>query len=345
MTDPTNPPKIRDVARLAGVSVATVSRALSNPAIVSEQARIAVEKAVAETGYTVNLMARNLRQQQVGAVLALVPNLANPFFSEILAGISDTLRAEGLSLLVLDTLRTDPDTPNGGIRSYLSRSRADGVIVLDGTLDPALFAHGSCPPLVQACEWIEGLAGPRVLADNETGARLAIEHLLGLGHRDIVHLTGPAQNTLSISRAAGVDAALAAAGLPPAHRLEGAFTLSSGRAAAEALLARAPAPPPSSATTTRWLSASWQGCALLALTCRATSRSWALTTSRCPPTPACPSPPSDKNAPTSGAALPRDCLHNAPPPPRTKPSSSPSNSSSGTAPRKGSKAAPIKTGA
>ncbi|EKE69628.1 LacI family DNA-binding transcriptional regulator [Celeribacter baekdonensis] len=242
MTDPTNPPKIRDVARLAGVSVATVSRALSNPAIVSEQARIAVEKAVAETGYTVNLMARNLRQQQVGAVLALVPNLANPFFSEILAGISDTLRAEGLSLLVLDTLRTDPDTPNGGIRSYLSRSRADGVIVLDGTLDPALFAHGSCPPLVQACEWIEGLAGPRVLADNETGARLAIEHLLGLGHRDIVHLTGPAKNTLSISRAAGVDAALATAGLPPAHRLEGAFTLSSGRAAAEALLARTPRP-------------------------------------------------------------------------------------------------------
>ncbi|MBE9638695.1 LacI family DNA-binding transcriptional regulator [Salipiger mangrovisoli] len=242
MKDPAAAPRIHDVAKLAGVSVATVSRVLSNPSIVSERTRQAVEKAVEETGYTVNLMARNLRQQQVGAVLALVPNLANPFFSEILAGISGTLRAEGLSLLVLDTRQTDPGSPSRGLRAYLNRSRADGVIVLDGSLDPALFDHAACPPVVQACEWIDGLVGPRVLADNTSGARMAVEHLLGLGHRRILHLTGPSANTLSQSRAAGVAAALAAAGLPPAPRIEGAFTLKSGHAASAALLAQAELP-------------------------------------------------------------------------------------------------------
>lgn len=210
MKDPDQAPRIHDVAKLAGVSVATVSRVLSNPSIVAERTRIAVEKAVAETGYTVNVMARNLRQQQVGGVLALVPNLANPFFSAILAGIADALREEGLSLLVLDTRRADTGSATGGIRSYLTRSRADGLIVLDGSLDPALFSQPSCPPVVQACEWIDGLAGPRVLADNEAGARLAVEHLLGLGHRRIMHVTGPMENTLSQSRAAGVAQARSA---------------------------------------------------------------------------------------------------------------------------------------
>ena len=237
MRDPEQAPRIHDVAKLAGVSVATVSRVLSNPSIVAERTRRAVEKAVAETGYTVNVMARNLRQQQVGGVLALVPNLANPFFSSILAGIADALREEGLSLLVLDTRRADTGSPTGGIRSYLTRSRADGLIVLDGSLDPALFSQPSCPPVVQACEWIDGLAGPRVLADNAAGARFAVEHLLGLGHRRIMHVTGPSENTLSQSRSAGVAQALGPLGLAPVARMEGAFTLASGHAAAAALMA------------------------------------------------------------------------------------------------------------
>jgi LacI family transcriptional regulator, repressor for deo operon, udp, cdd, tsx, nupC, and nupG len=165
-----------------------------------------------------------------------VPNLANPFFSEILAGISETLRAEGLSLLVLDTRQTDPGAAGRGLQAYLNRSRADGVIVLDGSLDRSLFEHAACPPVVQACEWIDGLHGPRVLADNQTGARLAVEHLLALGHRRILHLTGPASNSLSVSRAAGVAEALEAAGLPPAPCIEGAFSLGSGHAASAGVL-------------------------------------------------------------------------------------------------------------
>lgn len=245
MSDPTRPPRIHDVAKLAGVSVATVSRAMSNPGIVSEGTRKAVEDAIAATGYTLNLTARNLRQQQVGGVLALVPNIANPFFSQILAGISEVLRQRGLSLLVMDTTSV-PDQPALTVLGpYLNKSRSDGVIVLDGRLDPALFTRPGCPPVVQACEWIEGLDAPRVLADNVKGGELAAQHLTGLGHTRILHVTGPAQNSLTASRRQGFLQGLAQAGLPTprdSDSIRGDFSTRSGVEAAPKIIAMDPRP-------------------------------------------------------------------------------------------------------
>lgn len=205
---------------------------MSNPAIVSDATRKAVEEAIAETGYTLNVAARNLRQSQVGGVLALVPKLANPFFSVILSGIADVLRGNGLNLLVLDTSIQGGTGRREAIGAHLNRSRSDGVIVLDGGLDADLFRQPNCPPVVQACEWIDGLEAPRVLADNAEGGRLAIRHLTGLGHRRILHLTGPEGNSLTGARRAGVLAGLTEAGLPPAPELAGDFSLRSGHAAA-----------------------------------------------------------------------------------------------------------------
>lgn len=236
MTDTRRPPRIHDVAKLAGVSVATVSRVMSNPSIVTETTRQAVEHAIAETGYTLNVAARNLRQQQVGGVLALVPKLANPFFSVILSGIADVLRGNGLNLLVLDTSIQGGSGRREAISAYLNRSRSDGVIVLDGGLDADLFRQPNCPPVVQACEWIEGLEAPRVLADNAEGGRLAIAHLIGLGHRKILHLTGPVGNSLTGARRLGVQAGLAQGGLLEAARIGGDFSLQSGHAAARQVL-------------------------------------------------------------------------------------------------------------
>lgn len=210
---------------------------MSNPSIVSDSTRKAVEQAIAETGYTLNVAARNLRQQQVGGVLALVPKLANPFFSVILSGIADVLRGNGLNLLVLDTSIQGGTGRREAIGAYLNRSRSDGVIVLDGGLDADLFRQPNCPPVVQACEWIEGLEAPRVLADNAEGARLAIAHLTGLGHRRILHLTGPEGNSLTRARREGVLAALADAGLAETTSwLNGDFSLQSGHAAAAQLV-------------------------------------------------------------------------------------------------------------
>jgi LacI family transcriptional regulator, repressor for deo operon, udp, cdd, tsx, nupC, and nupG len=94
-------PRIRDVARVAGVSTATVSRALSRPEVVSPATLEAVLAAVRVTGYTINQAARNLRQQRTGGIVALVPNLANPFFSRILAGIGGGVVAVGVKAPVV----------------------------------------------------------------------------------------------------------------------------------------------------------------------------------------------------------------------------------------------------
>ena len=79
---------IQDIAKAAGVSTATVSRALSNPELLSQTKLLAVKEAIKNTGYRVNRNARNLRKQKAAAVLVLVPNLGNPFFSKILSGIN-----------------------------------------------------------------------------------------------------------------------------------------------------------------------------------------------------------------------------------------------------------------
>lgn len=239
MTDhpPPRAARIGDVARLAGVSTATVSRALSTPAMVSETTRRAVLDAVAATGYSANVSARNLRRRRTGSVTALVPGLANPFFSGILAGMAETLGPRGLDLVVADTALGDPACPR--LAGQADRSRADGLLVLDGRIDPALLSRPRCPPAVQVCETVPGAAGPRVLADNAAGAADAVAHLAGLGHARIGRLAGPDANSLTEARAAGYRAAMEARGLQirPDWQLRGDFTLEAGAAAAARLLA------------------------------------------------------------------------------------------------------------
>ncbi len=228
---------ISDVARLAGVSTATVSRTLSNPAIVSERARKAVLAAIDRTGYSANVSARNLRRRQAGGVLALAPNLANPFFSEILAGMSDVLGDHDMNLIVADTRIGERGRRR--LVDYADRSRADGLLVLDGQIDRALVDRPNCPPVVQVCEIVAGLDAPRVVADNAGGAASAIAHLAGRGHTRIGRLSGPAGNSLTRGRDAGFRRAIAAAGLqvPAAAVVAGDFSFAAGRRAAAHLLA------------------------------------------------------------------------------------------------------------
>ncbi|WBU63507.1 LacI family DNA-binding transcriptional regulator [Paracoccus aerodenitrificans] len=245
MKDQSRAPRIHDVARLAGVSSATVSRALSKPDMVSEATRQAVAEAVRETGYIVNVTARNLRQQQVGGVLALVPNLANPFFSEILSGIASTLRARGLNLLVLDTRAANDGAPAATMASYLNRARCDGVIVMDGAVPAEMLSAPSCPPVVQVCEWTRGLNAPRILADNAGGACEAARHLTELGHRRILHLRGPSGNTLTTSRQSGFVEGVNRAGIDidrDVTRIDGDFSLRSGFETAARLARMQPRP-------------------------------------------------------------------------------------------------------
>ena len=237
-------PTIQDVARAANVSTATVSRALSSPDRVSEPTRRRVYEAVERTGYAVNQTARNLRRRRTGAIVVLVPNLGNPFFSRILAGIETAASLAGYTVLICDSRQQ-----RGGeerLAEYVRNNRADGLISLDGGLPPHLLEgdNGRRPVSIFACEWSEASELPSVRFDNAGGAELAVDHLAALGHTAIGHVLGPLENVLTKARFDGYARGLAAHGL--ARRGDwifgGDFSLDAGAEAAKRWLALADRP-------------------------------------------------------------------------------------------------------
>ena len=229
------------MARAAGVSTATVSRALSNPDLLSDTTRALVLEAIQSTGYRVNQAARNLRMQRAGAVLVLVPNLGKPFYSRILAGISDGFADSDYAVLIADT--ESRPLGDGELEGYFLDGRIDGVVSLDGGLDPA--ALEACAKLgvggriVFLCEWVEGADFSVIRSDNTEGARLAIRHLHALGHTRIAHITGPEGNVLTTLRREGMMEERSRLGLPAREEwiIRGDFSLQSGHRAAERILA------------------------------------------------------------------------------------------------------------
>lgn len=227
---------IKDIARLSGVSTATVSRTLSQPEKVAEETRQQVMAVVETYGYRINSSARNLRRQRTDAVLALVPDLNNPFFSAIFRGLQDTLAGAGRDLLVSDSLSSrDHGRP---FLSHLLAHRVDGLVCFDGAIPAPVLQDMATEKLrgrvVFACEWPQEGAFPSVRSDNAGGAVMAVDHLLELGHRDIAFLSGPRENVLTISRHQAVAARLAEKGLhlgPDRVHGEG-FSLEAGQAAA-----------------------------------------------------------------------------------------------------------------
>lgn len=228
-------PRIQEVAMAAGVSTATVSRTLSNPDLVSEKTREAVLAAVDKTGYRINRAAQNLRKRQAGAILVLLPDLGNPFFSQILSGIESVFATSDLSVLIADTNGIKQDQLTG----YFRDTRADGVILLDGAIPRAVLsdlAH-TAPNnrIVFACEWKPDIELPSVRSDNRGGAQQAVAHLVELGHRKIGHIAGPRNNVLTKERLAGFQDAMREFGIEvnPRWVVDGGdFSLDAGAQAA-----------------------------------------------------------------------------------------------------------------
>ncbi len=234
-------PRIQDVAKAAGVSTATVSRALTDPALLADSTRIAVQDAIRATGYRVNRAARNLRTRSAGAIMVMTPNLGNPFFSQILSGISATFAETDYAVLIADSQDQD-DIARMSV-DYFADTRIDGMISLDGSLTPDQLALLESSPhakgVVFACEWVHGMTLPSVRSDNVKGARLAVRHLYDLGHRKIAHITGPAGNVLTRERRRGMLDAREELGLPARDEwiMRGDFSLQSGQDAARRILA------------------------------------------------------------------------------------------------------------
>ena len=234
-------PTLQDVARIAGVSTATVSRTLSNPKVVHESTREKVANAVRVSGYRINRAARNLRTQRAHSILVLLPDLANPFFSAILEGISISLSAKGYSMLIASTKQVHASGEQ--LVDYLDDARADGMIVLDGGLTPEVVGTlenaSDSKPVVFACEWIENGKFPSVRSENRRGTKAAVKYLYDLGHTKIAHIAGPEGNVLMHARK---DAFLAEIKtlqleLKPEWLVSGDFSLDAGRIAAETWIA------------------------------------------------------------------------------------------------------------
>lgn len=208
-------PKIKDIAERLGVSAATVSRALSDSGLVAEPTLSRIREVAREMNYRPNVSARNLRTQKAMAVLMVVRDVGNPFYLEILKGVEATARAAGYSVLMGNT-ENDSDREVEYF-DMLRDGHADGMILMTGKLPQregflASVARGA--PIVVALEEIQNAGFPHVMIDNEGAARHAVEHLIGLGHRRIAHISGPVPELMSVNRRDGYRRAMAAANLP-----------------------------------------------------------------------------------------------------------------------------------
>lgn len=244
---PVRAARIKDVAKLAEVSTATVSRALATPERVSVETRTRVLEAIAKIGYVPNTAARTLRSQKTHMVLVVLPDLANTFFSKILRGIEETLFEAGYGMIIGD-LDGSPEKETH-FAAFTAAGRVDGAILLNGHLF-GQSRDGKGPaarlgiPLVALCEAIPGAHIPQIEIDNRDAASRMTRHLASLGHRRIAYVSGPAGNVLETERFQGYRDGLRASGLSfdPALVLTGDFTLESGVRAGQDLVARAERP-------------------------------------------------------------------------------------------------------
>ncbi|CBV43087.1 LacI family DNA-binding transcriptional regulator [Halomonas elongata] len=233
---------IRKVAELADVSVATVSRTLKTPDIVSPETRDRVLAAVEQAGYRPNMMAVQFRSQRTRNLVVLVPTIANTFFARVIGGIQEAAQRRGYGILLCNTL--GDERTEQAYAGMVSTRQADGLIQLRA-YDPFTSLNGeSRPPMVNACEVLDEAPCPTVKLDNRAAARTVTEHLLSLGHRRIGMIKGPRNSPLTRDRLLGFQDALAAAGLTPDKSLwcPGDFTPPSGHRAAGDLLARTDPP-------------------------------------------------------------------------------------------------------
>jgi LacI family transcriptional regulator len=221
------PATLRDVAKLAAVHPGTVSRAL-NPEtrrMVNEETARRVVEAAATLGYRPNPIARGLKTNRSHTIGVLVPDLTNPLFPPIVRGIQDKLEQAGYTPLIANT-DNDPDRERNDFEAMRAR-QVDGVITATARLDHGVLDEMAADglPIVLVNRRLDDGPLSSATADDHEGARLAVKHLIELGHTRIAHLGGPQAVSTGRLRLEGYLDAMADAGLEPGPVLTGnAFT-------------------------------------------------------------------------------------------------------------------------
>lgn len=232
---------ILDVAKAAGLSTATVSRALTSPEKVAERTRERVFKAVKAVNYRPNMLARNLRSDRSFTLLVLVPGIANPFFANVTAGIEATAWQRGYSVLLGDT--RDSKEREEHYFQQVEMRLADGVIQLSPDYTGENGAKSRPYPIIHACG-CELTEAPSVRIDNAGATAELVTHLSSLGHRRIALICGPEMNPHAIDRLSGYRRGLEWAGIEfdPELVIEGDFSMGSGLRAVSRIIALSPRP-------------------------------------------------------------------------------------------------------
>jgi LacI family transcriptional regulator len=226
-------PTIRDVARLADVSVASASRALNGLDNVTEATRERVLAAAKSLRYLPHTGARSLSTRRTDTVGLILPDLYGEFFSELIRGVDMAARERGLHLLVSSS-HGDADEAATVMRSM--RGRVDGLLVMSPHVDATVLADNLDDdlPIVLLNTRVAGVRRPAFQVDNHGGAHAVTRHLVESGRRRIAHVSGPPSNFDSQERRRGYEDALA--GEQASLVVEGDFSEASGRRAARLLV-------------------------------------------------------------------------------------------------------------
>ncbi|GAA4916733.1 DNA-binding LacI/PurR family transcriptional regulator [Nonomuraea thailandensis] len=251
--DPPPPPSptLEDVARAAGVSRATVSRVINGIRNVDSAIQEAVRQAVAATGYVPNRAARSLVTRRTGSIALVVSGaggesgsfpvevLADPFFGRVAGGVVGYLRPRGIHPVLMFAETAEA---RAQVLASLRQGDADGAVLVSTHAEdplPRLLAEARLPAVLFARP-AEPVPISYVDVDHRAGARLAADHLVARGRKQIVTISGPLDVPASQARLAGFRDAMAAHGHPFVPCAEGGFTYHSGERAMERLLADHP---------------------------------------------------------------------------------------------------------
>ena len=237
-------PTIRQVAALAGVSTATVSRVLARSGRVSPDLDARVRQAAQRLNYQPNRAARNLRARHGSTVGVLIPDIQNLFYTSIVRAIDDEVQQHGYTVLLGNS---------GGLSDreqiYLDTFRAEGavgVLLVPNQQDPGLYREflRSALPTVILDRYLDLAGVDSVSVDNAAGSAEAVKHLAGLGHRRIAMMTGLEYYSVGAERRRGYVEGLASSGLPVDKALvrDGEFEREAARLATHRLLSL-PDPP------------------------------------------------------------------------------------------------------
>ena len=229
---------MKDVALKAKVSTATVSRALMNPDKVSQATRNRVEKAAREVGYLPQPMGRNVKRNESRTILVIVPDICDPFFSEIIRGIEVTAANHGYLVLIGDCAHQNQQEKT--FIDLIITKQIDGMLLLGSRLpfDASIEEQRNLPPMVMANEFAPELELPTVHIDNLPAAFDAVNYLYEQGHKRIGCIAGPEEMPLCHYRLQGYVQALRRCGImvDPQYIARGDFTFEAGSRAMQQLL-------------------------------------------------------------------------------------------------------------